>query len=154
MQARAAGQRKAKGWLEEPLTAREKVLVSAMRGAIGGGIAGYVGGGVFDAGALVHQLLLGAGIGAVVGVVFGLLSAGGWLGVLKGVALWIPAGAAICAAVFGGKHLTAWTLGWAVNHWAHGLEAVLIGGILGGLAGMVFGFLVRGSDGSNPTLTA
>src|SRR5204863_7142018 len=111
----------AKGWLQEPLTRGEKTFVGGLKGVIGGALVGYVGGGLLDRGAAQEQFLLGAGVGACIGVIFGLLEAGGRTGVVKGLALWVPAGTLMCAAIFGSKYLVAWAFGWAVQQWAHGI---------------------------------
>jgi hypothetical protein len=147
------GQPTTKGWFEEPLTPREYVLAGALRGAIVGGMAGALGGGVLDLDALGKQLLVGAGLGFVIGVVFGLLSRGGRFSVLKGLALWVPFGTVFCAAIFGTNHLVGWAFGRAINQWVQGLRAGLAGAVLGSAFGALFVFLYQRfgtKDGQKP----
>jgi hypothetical protein len=136
----------AKRWLEEPLTRREKTLVSGLKGVIGGSVAGYVGGGLLDRGAAQEQFLLGAGFGVCIGIVFGLLGglAGGRRAAVKELALWVPVGALMCAAIFGGRYLVVWAFGWAVQQWAQGLLAAAVGAAFGGLLGTLIGYLAGG----------
>src|SRR5262249_3230724 len=76
---------RARGWLDEPVTRGEKTFVGGLKGFIGGGVAGYVGGMLLDRGAAHEQLLFGAGFGACIGILFGILAliAGGRLAAIK-----------------------------------------------------------------------
>jgi hypothetical protein len=140
----AASTAQAKGWLEEPRTRAEKTFVGGLKGVLGGAVAGYVGGGLLDRGAAQEQFLLGAGVGACIGVIFGLLEVGGRTGVVKGLALWVPVGTLMCAAIFGGTYLAAWVFGWAVQRWAQGILAAMVGAVLGGALGALIGYLAGG----------
>jgi hypothetical protein len=134
---------RAKGWLEEPLTPGEKTFVGGLKGFIGGGVAGYVGGGLLDRGAAHEQFLFGAGFGACIGILFGILAliAGERLAAIKELALWVPVGALIGAAIFGGKYLADWAFGWTVHQWAQGILAAAVGAVFGGLLGALVGYL-------------
>ena len=63
---------------------------------------------------------------------------------VKGLALWVPTGTIMCAAIFGGKHLAAWAFGWAVQQWAQGILAAAVGAVLGGALGALIGYLAGG----------
>src|SRR5262245_11474917 len=141
--AEDAAQPLRKKWFEEPLTRREQMLAGALRGAIAGGLAGVLGGGVLDMGALRHQLLLGAGLGAVIGIVFGFLSRGGPYSVLVGLALWVPTATVFFAAILGVKHVIGWAFGRVVNQWIQGLGAGLAGALIGFTFGALFVFLYQ-----------
>jgi hypothetical protein len=131
----------AKRWLEEPLTRWEKAFVGGVKGVLGGAVAGYVGGGLLDGGAAQEQFLLGAGVGACIGIAFGLLglARGRWVAV-KELALWVPVGALLGAAIFGGQHLAVWAFGWAAQRWAGGVLAAAVGAVFGGALGVLFGY--------------
>jgi hypothetical protein len=83
-------------------------------------------------------------VGACIGVVFGLLEAGGRTGVVKGMALWVPVGTLMCTAIFGGKYLAAWAFGWAVQRWAQGILAAAVGAVIGGSLGALIGYRAGG----------
>lgn len=147
----------AKGWFDEPLTRGEQTISGGLKGIIGGAVAGYVGGGLFDRGAAQEQFLIGAVVGACIGLVFGLLEAigrVGW-GRLWGL-VWLPISILGCAAVFGGKYIAAWAFGWAVQAWTHGVLAAVAGAVIGGVLGVVLGFLLwqrpRAGSGTNQPL--
>src|SRR5262249_15532365 len=92
----------AKGWLDEPLTRGDKTFVGGLKGVLGGAVAGYVGGRLLDRGAALEQFLFGAGFGACIGILFGILAliAGGRRAAIKELALWVPVGTLIGTAIF------------------------------------------------------
>jgi hypothetical protein len=92
-----------------------------------------------------EQFLLGAAFGACIGIIFGLLGLvkGRWVAV-KELAFWVPVGALMSAAIFGGKYLAVWAFGWLVQQWAEGVLAAAVGAMLGGIFGMLLGYLAGG----------
>jgi hypothetical protein len=122
----------------QPLTRAQRVGAAGIKGAIGGGIAGFLGGGPLNPGAVGHQLLLGLAVGAVAGVVLVVVASGGRLREAGWLWSFVPGMAAVGAFAQGAKRLVGWAWGFVVAQWAEGYIALAAGAAAGAaLAAMV-----------------
>ncbi|MCI0743407.1 MAG: hypothetical protein L0Y72_30645 [Gemmataceae bacterium] len=104
-------------------------------------MAGYLGGGPLELDKLGNEMLLAAGLGAVVGVIVA-----AWLSFESGHRDWvfwlfvpaITAGAALLVAL---KEAFDWALGWAVAQGVKGLAAAALGAVLGGVLAAGFAYI-------------
>ena len=114
---------------------------AAPKGALGGALAGYLGGGPLDLQQFGNQVLLAGAAGAVLGLVFPLVL---WFGFGdRDWTAWlaVPAFAAGGAAVFGAKQALDLAIGWAVAPWGKGVLAAALGAVAGGLLAAGFAYL-------------
>lgn len=117
---------------DHPLPA-EAARQAVAKGAFGGAVAGYLGGGPFDLSQFGNQVLLGAALGTALGLVAVLLL---WFaaGDRDWSYLWfVPAASGGAALLFGVKELLDWAVGWAAAPWGKGLAAAAVGAVIGGI---------------------
>lgn len=124
-----------------PLPA-EAARQAIFKGAIGGALAGYLGGGPFDLAQFGNQVLLAAALGAAGGLAVVLFL---WFAVGESdwtYWLFVPAIAGGAALVFGIKEFMDWGLGWAAAQWGRGLASAAVGAVVGGALSSAGAFLV------------
>jgi hypothetical protein len=107
---------------------------AALKGAFGGLVAGYLGGGPLELDKLGNQMLVAAGIGAVVGIAFA-----AWLSLGSGNRdrvfwLYVPAIAFGAAVLVGVNEVFDWALGWALAPHVKGLVAAGLGAVIGAVS--------------------
>jgi hypothetical protein len=116
------------------------VGTAAIKGAIGGGVAGYLGGGPLNPGAVGNDVLVGLVVGAVAGFVLVVMASGGRLRQAGLFWTFVPGMAVVGAFAVGAMRLLGWAFGFAVAQWAEGYVALGMGAAAGAAlaAGIVF----------------
>jgi hypothetical protein len=102
-----------------------------LKGACGGALAGYLGGGPFELDNLGNQMLISGALGAAIGMVvvaWLAFESGAWDRVFW---LFVPGVAAATALLVGFREAFDWALGWAVAQQAKGLVAAGLGAAAG-----------------------
>lgn len=123
------------------------VAANAIKGVLVGAVLAYGGGrvnqllGVADK--VTHQAIVGASLGAGIGLAFAILSwlGAGWKAGLKEAAIWVPSGAGVAALIWAGPTLFKPAFIWLTGGWEGGLVPALWGGVVGAIVGTVFGLL-------------
>jgi hypothetical protein len=112
------------------------------KGAAGGALAGFLGGGPVDLQQFGNQVLLAGAVGAALGLTFALVY---WFALRERnwvVWLAVPGVAAGGAVVFGAKQALDLALGLALAPWGNGLVAAALGAVVGGLLAAGFAYLL------------